>query len=192
VPATDFCPNEVQFQSTPDFNQKHRFIIRSQCLGAAASIQEIITNPAYDKIEQVTRKRIIHESGYQICSTKSEIVVFLPKKRRVYAFNLGNTDEYEYNLVELGISQPIMMHCVPEMNLVQIVGYHDTAVKIINYKGGDSESPASRIHSVLEVKGATKGKKITRITTGYTPGNTSVTTLVSFAAATNTLTDKKI
>jgi hypothetical protein len=150
------CPKSVSFESTSDSNQKTRFIVRSQCIGEAADIQEVVTNSDYSKITKVTRKRIIHESGYQICSTKGEILVFVPRKRKLYAFNLGNTDRYEYPLKESGINVPLMMNCVPDKNLVQIVGYTGENIMLANFIGGNSEEPSSRLHSAFKLEGVTK------------------------------------
>lgn len=191
--GTNICPNTVHFESTSDANQKTRFVVRSQCIGKPATIQEVITNSDYTEIIQVTRKRIIHESGYQICPTKGEVVVFVPRKRRLFAFNLGNSDEYEYPLVETGITKPLLMNCVAEKNLVQIVGYGaGKALFMANFIGGNSEEPASRIHSVIPIAGANSDRTVVRVSAGYKEDSSKVSTFVSFIGATTTLTDKTV
>lgn len=179
--SDDICPNSIKFESTSDANQKTRFLIRSQCLGKPSSIQELITNDDYSKIIQVTRKKIIHESGYQICPTKGEVLVFVPRKRRLYAIKLGNQDQYEYPLVESGIEMPLMMNCLSEKNLVQIIGKTSSqSLAVTNFIGGNSQEPASRIHSSYILKNTSKITKVKRISTGFSNDSSRVTTLVSF------------
>ena len=175
------CPQQINFESSSDFNQKFRFIVRSQCVGKLSTVNQIILSNDYGQITS-SKEKVLEGSGLQLCPTKGEGLLFSIKNRKIYAYNYGNSDSYEYPLVEAGITQPLQMSCVAERNLAQIIGFNAAGVlQLATYIGGDSEKATLRLHSVTALDSKiNRQSKIIGVTTGYNQGSTIVTSLVDY------------
>ena len=133
------CPQQINFESSSDANQKFRFIVRSQCVGKPTTINQIVLSNDYRQVISLRQKEV-EGSGLQLCPTKGEGLLYSFKNRRIYSYNYGNSDTYEYPLVEAGITQPLSMTCVAERNLAQVIGFDAKGVlQLATYIGGNSE-----------------------------------------------------
>jgi len=148
-------PEGVFFSGIKSSNSPRSLILKTEVDSTGETILYYYSlNNGYNSFNpKKTKSMKIVDKFLLICPIGQNIIIYSPRRNRLYSRDWDSSTETIFPFSEFGITDVLQFECIPEKASLQMIGRRtsDNKLLLVNYLGDIPEIASRRVHSIIEL-----------------------------------------